>query len=504
MRAIGFALVILFSSGLWANAPRELSLPNLNHHSEGEWSVDPLEGGKALSYRGQNNSLLDWNSLDTNKWLDFNHWKLQRKNRDETPNWKQVLKDTNHPELVGRVIQCLHRCDIFDRKGVSRAQFGSRIFEGQEFATGEDSYAWILLMDGTLVRVSPESSFTFLEINFSLQSSGTEGEATLRKAFHSIRLNQGHGYFQERRLGSFEKQNRSESDLALYPLLIKRANREHFARLEYQALKDRNKLLYQLEQNQGYVSQYEKLNELLAPKEGGDIETEIFIYSSNASFKIQGPNFHIFHELGDKTWFLAKGEIPGFKSESDRKQQVKALFRGYQNKSNQDLELDEWYAMDKQGRSIASEQAPSWMKYAEVFIKRIPGIHLARELMLRDESSILFSAWSKDFLRERGYRLWDPVKELPARKKFLAEYTRRMETTNLNSIQKVLLSDLRKDKAEESPSGRKYFTEALNRSLFRLKSLHYAEREVVKEKNDIQYYLWILKNAKPFLPAYIR
>lgn len=457
-----------------------------------ELKVSKVESFK--SYKGQKNSLVEWSELDANEWMDFNQWKLQRAKRDKTPQWRLKARDLLHREVIGKVVQCLNNCEIYTGQGGSKAQYGSVLKEGDEFSTGKDSYAWIFMVDGTLARVSPKTSISFFEVNIAK-----------KKIFFSARLNQGHVYFQRRGLGVFPKQDMAETDLAFYPLLLKEANREYYARMEYQALEGSQRLNYNLANNQGYVSQYEKLNKLIKefPESAGKFETEIFIYSANASFLVKNPNFHIFHKTAGQTWFKARRRIPGLKSEDSRAQTAKAFFRGYTNREVQEVPLDVWHAMNVEGTDFSPTPRPPGFDMIRQFVKRTPSIHLAREIFLRQESRFLLEDWDKKKLAlEYGYRLWDEEGELEKRKSFLTEHTRRMETTNLRSVQKIF-----GDAAlggQEAGLGKEYYSEALSRTLMALKNLHDYNSEVVKETDDAQYYLWIMKHAKPFLPTYLR
>src|SRR5690606_4233162 len=102
------------------------------------------------------------------------------------------------------------------------AQYRSRIHEGDEIVTDKNSMAWVMLIDGTLLRISPNSSISFNDVNLSKQQTQ-----------FFMRLNYGHVYIQPRFSGKFEAQDMAETDGAFLPLLEKTANREFYMIQEY-------------------------------------------------------------------------------------------------------------------------------------------------------------------------------------------------------------------------------------------------------------------------------
>lgn len=496
MRILAAALVATFTLSAMAFDKSELDFMRENNMleqevllHEDEWAVKPLNTEDIPRYKGQGKSLVDWEELDVNTWLDFRAWKMRREERDEKSNWRRQLRDLSLQEVVGKVIQCRNRCSVYAGDGNSSASFGGVLKEGDEFATGADSYAWILLADATLVRISPETSLSFLEVNFSTE-----------KAFFSIRLNHGHAYFQQRRLGIFPKQDRPETDLAMYPLLVKEANREFFARQEFRQMKPGQKLLYELEDNPGHVSQYKVLNEMLEEQKerAQKGETEIFLFTANASFLVENPNFHVFRQTAGETWIKLNRKIQGLAEEDSRRQKAVAFFRGYKNKKEQEIEFNLWHAMNPEGEELVAKHPLKGMGMLDYFATRIPSVHLAREILLKKNFPFFFKDRKEEILaRDSGYRLWEK-EELSRRKEFLKEYTRRMETTNLRSLAKVFSG--RKGEG----FGKRHYQEAMSRTLMALKDARGYNKEIVKESDNAEYYLWILKNADSFLPTNLR
>jgi len=460
-----------------------------------QWGVKPSELDRDIQpYKGQANSLIDWKSLDPNEWLDISYWKLTREARDTYEDWKIRLRDSSHRETVGKIIQCLGQCISSRETGSTPITSGSKIIEGDEIVTEKDSAAWIYLVDGSIVRLSSESSFSIFEINI-----------IKKKVFFNMRLNSGHLYFQHRRLGKYKTIDLAQTDLSMFPLLIKEANREHFMRSDHQLLDDQNQMTYVLEENPGYVTQYKHLNKEL--KSNADRlmewESEIFLFTPNASFILKNPIFHVFYEALSDTKIYLTDKIEEFEPSELEKRETKAMvsFRGYRNEKASELKLDQWYGIDSEGKTLSKVfDMDNKIKPINHFIKRIPSIHIAREIFLEKNSQFLFNDFDKEKLAiNYGYRLWDASKEHRPRLKFLISYVRRSETTNLRSMNKLFAKDLKIHGFDK-----RYYMRSVTDSIAALKSLRDYNREVVKELTEAEYYLWTLKYGQNFIPTYSR
>ena len=456
------------------------------------WGVKPSKFNQDVEpYKGQTNSLIDWMNNDPNDWLDFDYWKLTREARDKYEDWKIRLRDASHREVVGKIIQCLGRCESRRETGRTPVQTGSTIKEGDELVTEKDSSAWVVMIDGSLVRISPQSSISIFEVN-----------VLENKMFLNFRLNFGHIYFQHRRVGKFETQDLAETDQSMLPLLIKEANREHFMRKDFQILNDEDQMTYVLEENPGHVTQYKFLNSKIQNNkdEIKKWESEVFFFTPNATFLLKNPIFHAFYEELSETRIFLTNDIPGFKTSDEREASGKVTYRGYRNKSANNIPLDKWLAIDPSGKGLIGKASMAdKIKPIELFVKRIPSIHCARELFFENISKFMWNDFDKKSLAVKyGYRLWDEKTELNLRKKFLISFVRRSETTNLKSLKKLFADQELHDFDD------RYYIRSVRDSLAQLKSLRDKDREVVKELNEAEYYLWVLKNGQRFIPTYSR
>lgn len=451
-----------------------------------KWGVLPEEiDSDKYSFKDQPRHLVDWERLEPGTWLDFNYWKAQRQSRDMYPDWRLRLRDSAHSERVAQIIQCYFKCELISGNSKVFGAYGSRISEGDEITTGEDSYAWLMLVDGTLIRVSPNTSLSFNDVNMSLQKS----------QFY-LRLNSGHIYIQPRFAGEFKTINLGETDGIFLPLLEERANREYYLRREFQNLLEKEQPEFELLSNPGHRSQYAELNKLVAPIEDAVTrDSEIILGVANTTLVSTNSVFEIFHGSFNNSIVKKYSAIAGFENkETGKEQKLVAYFRGYTNRESQEIEADSWQDIDREGKSMTSADVSSMkIKVVESLVRRIPSIHLAREYMLRKNYQFNFwseKEWSEESLAVKaGFRLWNVAdkEELQKRHDFLLEYIRRTETSILNSHEKLTI----KARLGEFVPG--YVDEAINQSIRYLKSRNNWKSPMIKEMTDSQYYVWMIK-----------
>jgi hypothetical protein len=86
--------------------------------------------------------------------------------------------------------------------------------------------------------------------------------------------------------------------------------------------------------------------------------------------------------------------------------------------------------------------------------------------------------------------------DIQQRQNFLLEYTRRMETTNLKSMENLLAKLETNGEFNQKEMDDGHYQAALNSYLLQLKKRYINKRMQVREMNDLQYYVWILRNGK--------
>lgn len=449
-----------------------------------KWGVKPSKiDMDGHVFKGQTKNIIDW-KMDHKVWLDFEYWKEQRDAKDLDQDWKIQLRQIQHKELVGKVIKCFGVCGLFRGTYRSELEFNTRVYEGDEIITEPDSYVWLVATDGSVIRVSPNTSITFNEVNLGAKD-----------IFYFTRLNYGHVHWQVRKIGKFEEQNLAETDMMFYPLMLKKANREYFSIQEYRKMDHDQRLLYQTRKNPGHITQYEKLNDYLQMDKDKLVKknTNIFIVSLNSTYYVENGHFDLFSPINGDTKFRFYDQVDGFKNDDPREAKVTTMLRGYNNNEEKILKKNQWYLVPREGKTIETGDFFKQFSKISLFVKRIPTIHLAREIILRDSFQHLLEQdqSAKKFAVDYGYRLWNlDGKEFDNRLKYLKEYTRRVETTNVHSTNKIFKEQTAKDFNSE------YYSKGLSEQIFKLKNLYSKKQAIVPELSDIQYYIWILKYGK--------
>jgi hypothetical protein len=100
----------------------------------------------------------------------------------------------------------------------------------------------------------------------------------------------------------------------------------------------------------------------------------------------------------------------------------------------------------------------------------------------------------KELAIKHGYKLWN--EDFSSRYDFLVEYTRRMETTNLKSMDNLLKKIEGNGEYSQKEMGQEHYKTALNYYLNGLKNQYTNKSQQVREMNDLQYYVWILRHGK--------
>lgn len=475
---IGISFIVVTS---WSMAQgRDIRL------HQGEWFVDAekVDNDQHEYGREQFKDLTDWGNIDATEWTDIGKWKKQRAAKDETQNWRELVRNARSSELVAKVIKCVGKCQYFKGIFSSEANSLTNLREGDEFQTTAGSSAWLSLMDGTLLRVSPNSSITFNEVNLSKH-----------EVFFLIRLNYGHLQFQSRLKGEFKSLNKPETDMAFYPLKIKEANREYYSIQEYKKFSQFEKLKYALVPHPGFSSQYSALNKMLNSTEFDTSErnTKIFFYTANVSLITENVNGSLFYFPSGIAQLRVEKSIPSFVAESTKQQRAVIQLRGYENQKLTDLTFDQWLEVDSKGQSFDKvEKTNKYLSATENFLLRIPTIQLAREIFMRNYFyKVLDTKNTAQVLaRDHTTRLWNTGErpEMFLRETYLKEYIRRTETTNLKSLAKIYPDQ------ENEPFDLSYIEDAMRSHYKRLKNLHSKEHMAVREMSENEYYLWLIRN----------
>lgn len=450
-------------------------------HDKADWNVPGEELDlDVVPLKGQGYSLIPWNTQKTEEWLSIDKWIIERSLKDKVSDWQIRLRDDRQFEHVGKVLQCHGKCDVFRGRASASVEHLSRINEGDEFKTEANSVAWIYLIDGTLMRVGPSTSVSFQEVNWSKN-----------EVFHLVRLHEGHIYWHPRDSKEFPIELSPETDAISLPLLVREANQGQFERELFQKQSDfaRSEETVRLEDT-AITSQIQKLNELRVKNNSHSPPvTRVMVVAPNVTLVGKLSSFDLLHYPGGKSYFKNRKALEGY--------ELSVHLRGYSATEVTSVSEESWFEIETNGRSLSKvEQVSGGLEITELLTRRIKTIELAREIWLEKYTTPLVNALNapKELALHHGYTLWGD--ELNKRFDFLVEYTRRMETTNLKSMDNLLKKLEANEEVQVKELGQSHYQTTLEFYLKDLKMRYTNQRTQVREMSDLQYYIWILRNGK--------
>jgi hypothetical protein len=452
--------------------------------SLGEAQVDPPV------FKNQRKSSTAWGELNIKKFLSLDEWKDQIAEQALVPEWETIARERNNREMVGRFFQCVGTCRIDQGESFFNPSFRTAIYEGDEVQTIGESYAWIFLLDGTMVRLSPESSINFNELNIGVKEN-----------FLSVRVNTGNILWLSRNESMLSEEDKiRETDVLFNPIALYEAQ----PITDKKAYKE-DDLIELVSDDQTILNQYKNLNKLIQDnnKFTRGKPTYAFIVMPNLTIMGYNPSVEIVSLLGGKT-FLKKrsANFLGLQqAETLPNQEIDIQMRGLENFDLKKLPTDQWLTVDEKGRDLAPTfEDLNWLTMGEFITKRIPSLLVAREIMLSKYSDFLFQEKydPKVLATQNGYRLWGEISrvdqsskkaDLELRLDFLKEYFRRIETTNL--LVSSQFGERLKERGEKLKSmkyGEYFFIKALNK-YYSYGSINTAN-ETGEELNSTTKTLW--------------
>jgi hypothetical protein len=445
-----------------------------------------------LRYLDQNRSLIDWANQDQEEWLSFKRFEARQKLKDAKPEWEKILLEKNRAETVGRVIDCIGNCRNYKGLGFNNTRFRSVLREGDEFTTVGNSYAWIYLFDGTIVRVSPDSSITFKEINISQD-----------EFFIHARVNFGNIVWLSREKQLLLEHNDRETDTYFLPISLFDANR-----IQQDKSAREDDLISLLDESKDNLNHLKKLNAMVEKnnKIMDKRRTLALIVAPNGSVSGYDLMLEFVVLVGGNSYIKKRTrEFQGYPKETPNPN-VTFYFRGFENQATLKLPDQEWMEIERNGRSIEPYIKPEQFGFGELLSKRVTTIMIAREKFFKNYTEPLILAKRPlDLARDFGYRTWSAINfeqetglrsDMFKRYQFLLEYTRRLETSNILNTNKLTrkLTE-RGDKLKISNYSSRFYRTALATYLNNLEMSESADsdREVL---NSTTKKYWKMINAK--------
>ncbi|MCB9061324.1 MAG: hypothetical protein H6622_07370 [Halobacteriovoraceae bacterium] len=438
-------------------------------------------------------SLIDWKELEPDKWLSAKVWQKRLKLKESNAAWRENLRDATQKELVGRILHCVGQCIVAQSGAEFNGRARTKLYEGDDLITEEDSYAWIFLIDGSMVRLSANTSFSLREVIL-----------TRKEFFFHARVNFGNVYWLSRDGFEHDVENIRETDVVFLPLPLLEANE----RIE--EIPIGNELLYDIYANKDrYKYHYKRLNEMIH----GNNEftknkpTYVFLIMPNGTMMAKNPRLEVISLFGGKSYI--KNRVPFYAKTKENvdTSSYKFLFRGFENKNETQMKNGYWYEIDQRGRSASQlDLDERRFRTGEFLTRRIPTILMAREIWLKKYSKELFDENVDPELlsSKKGYQLWAPFSteseekrsELDQRVAFLKEYTRRLETNHLRLMaQYIQFAKANGEKLRATVYDANFYKRAMGRySNYQESDLEtFSEREVL---NSTKKLFWKLMHAK--------
>ncbi|MBF0206244.1 MAG: hypothetical protein HQK53_05085 [Oligoflexia bacterium] len=393
--------------------------------------IEVADAQEIIYYKDQQHSVIDWEQATKTPedWMSYERWLDDSKKKESDKYWRVKRINENHREVAGRVLSCVGHCLHYRGTGYSNPDFRSIILEGDDLETRDNSYLWIFLQEGTLVRLAPNSSITFNELDVS------KG-----KNFIYARVNQGLIYWYSRNGNKMDDDNLSETDTIFLPLKWYAAN----VFKKVQSPVGNEELISVLDDDDTQRQHVARLNNLLK-KNNQFFSRPTYTLLVMPNGNIYGKNLQTLLFVN----YLKDSFIKCYSTDNGIDGKNEFAFRGYTNLNTSELKVNQWYRVKDSGMEINDfPDGGKVFAFSELLIRRPVSILVARELMLEYYSKELFSPelTAKEMQQKHGYYLWNEANqleigksneqftyELDLRIAFLQEYTRRIETTNLVS-----------------------------------------------------------------------
>ncbi len=460
--------------------PQRFTSENFNQLDSWSVSVEQTIKDLPVPLKGQGYSIIPWSDLDPQEFLSIEKWLAEREIKDSVPDWKIRLREASQSELVGKILQCQGRCYSYRGINKARIQHLSRVLEGDEIHTAENSVAWVYTMDGGLLRLSPQTSVSFEEINISST-----------QMVILARLNSGHVHWRPQLQSPEPLDDAPETDSFSLPLLVREANQEYYERQINRDLTPELRLSEIVNlQTLASENQVKTINTLKVESvEPLKLNRQLIMVSANLSLISRDESFDLVYLTGGVSWFK--------KRTRESQGMLQLQLRGYLASELKLVEDLNWHEVEQNGRSFTTLADPkAELQILELLTKRIKTIELARQFWLKNFTlPILRKISDPEFVaRAYGYKIWG--EDLAQRLNFLMEYTRRVETTNLTSVENLMLKQEEYGKKPREELSFDIFQASLNHYLLGLKSRYDKKKLRVRDMNDLQYYVWILRHGK--------
>jgi hypothetical protein len=460
---------------------------NFESHQNSDWAVDQNSNQAGTIYRGSNHSVINWKSLDADSFLDIDYWKVERIKKDRFPLWKEIYRAKNHQELVGKVISCFGQCRIYRGSKFSFGEHMSQILERDEIHVMKNSSALIMLNDGSLLRISANTQLMINEMN-----------VTKDKYFYYFSLIYGHIFWEQRFWGKYQANENFETDSAFRPLLPIENNFSYFQKNIYQQKNFSEKRLLDLDPFfalDQFVDQINLKHQQNNKSMSNRKDTEVLLVAANYNLNLKNAHFHAFSSPNREGYFKVFQKDKNINQVVDEYPEYwgNVFFRGYANLKTEEINLGINYQVDFMGKSLKEANDDLFIPVTYLSSRSYSIWHYRESEFFKLFPYAAQSHWTAQNLGENfGLRIWNIASphELERRKNFLFEHTRRHMTTFLKHRENLPTEQDFKSFSVQHylPSMNQYFKE--------IKSRFSLSKELAKEANDLEFYIYVLKQNK--------
>lgn len=400
--------------------------------AESSWKVDSLQE-KSLSIENIHHSSQDWTEME--ELLDFQKWKERRFKRDYDPMLLVKERVAKLDPFMAKVM--VFKGDAFlDRGEEGRVKIShyTSFFQGDELYTTENSVVYLLMYDGTIIRVSPKTRLTFLE--YLINSNGQE--------VYALSLSQGHIYMRARvSEGKFLLTEGEETDLGLIQrIVMDDVKRADFARNALKSSEETLKEYFLAQDDLGAKAQHHMLNHFLSKNSQTQGPSKYLISFPYGVIELERPHLQLFTVLGAKARLKLYQNVVHFESKQNfnlnaqwHRQEISPESSSFlKDIKSEALALDKWLELKQ---SQISEKLPESRNYKiiEYFVTRIPSIHLLAEK--------IFSTWDKTFIQlekeealKKGRLVWSD-ESFERRQKNMIDFLTKVRALSLYRSQSM-------------------------------------------------------------------
>lgn len=372
-----------------------------------------------LSWGQTSLSRIHWPELDPINWMNYERWKQE--GGQELPYWQKRVLSPHHREKMAWVLACSGRCYGHDGKRRFVLNPLMSLREREMVTTGEKSYLWLLLAEGTLVRIAPQSSLSLLEINLGRQNH-----------FVAAKLNYGHLFWFSRTAENLKTYARSETDVLPLREIIKTCKRHSYTLRDMQGF---------CEQRNPPQKTYEQVNAYIQANNQKIIlrETYSFLLVPNGSFYGKNMRMQIVYGLGDQLFF--KNRLAALYYQHPEKFADDGSYF-YRAKTFKELPLTEgrWWQVNREGTQLTAVKKEKHLLLGDLLLERFPTILLMRESLIKTfMRPYLAESSAKNLSLRHHYHLWEVLsfqgeKDLQARWNYLKKQSYFLESFNLLTL----------------------------------------------------------------------